>query len=231
MAYHQQKTIELYLLMAEHSDSVLAPNLKQYYLDVAEWLKNQDFSTAEEAVSAMKDTPYYEGGIVAKQADERHIRNKALEDAGITFSQEKFDICRESFYHIFHAYLQMIGNPQGEYRQTAEYELADGLKTLASLEISFEQLAEYDAFRKLTMTNDAGMQNFVDFVDYFVKEKSIDVMTDEITVRQEEIARWVRVNQDVLQRIGKDEKWGNANCVAVPSASPDGYDYVELREV
>jgi len=82
MAYDINKNIELYLLKAENSNEEIAPNQKKYYLEVAEWMRENNFQTAEEAVAAMRNTDYYVGGSIAKTADDIELRIKAMEKVG-----------------------------------------------------------------------------------------------------------------------------------------------------
>ena len=82
MAYDVNKNIELYMLKAENFSEESAPNQKKYYLEVAEWMRENNFSTAEEAVAAMRQTEYYEGGTVAKTADDIELRIRAMEKVG-----------------------------------------------------------------------------------------------------------------------------------------------------
>lgn len=82
MAYDINKNIELYLLKAENFSEEIAPNQKKYYQEVAEWMRENNFQTAEEAVAAMRNTDYYEGGAIAKTADDIELRIKAMEKVG-----------------------------------------------------------------------------------------------------------------------------------------------------
>jgi hypothetical protein len=82
MAYDIQKNIELYLLKAANFSEESAPNQKKYYLEVAEWMRENNFATAEEAVAAMRETEYYEGGSIAKTADDIALRISAMEKVG-----------------------------------------------------------------------------------------------------------------------------------------------------
>ncbi len=82
MAYDISKNIELYLLKAENFSKESAPNQKKYYLEVAEWMRKNNFATAEDAVAAMRDTEYYEGAAIAQTADDIELRIKAMEKVG-----------------------------------------------------------------------------------------------------------------------------------------------------
>ena len=82
MAYDIERNIELYLLKAANFNEESAPNQKKYYLEVAEWIRENNFATAEEAVAAMRATEYYEGGSIAKTADDIALRISAMEKVG-----------------------------------------------------------------------------------------------------------------------------------------------------
>lgn len=82
MAYDIKRNIDLYLLKAENFSEDSAPNQKKYYLEVAEWMRENNFATAEEAVAAMRDTEYYEGASIAKTADDIALRISAMEKVG-----------------------------------------------------------------------------------------------------------------------------------------------------
>ena len=71
MGYDLDKNIELYLLKAESFSEEAAPNQRKYYLEAAQWMKENNFATAEEAVAAMRNTEYYEGASIAKTADDK----------------------------------------------------------------------------------------------------------------------------------------------------------------
>lgn len=77
-----EKVIALQKIKAESFDARISPAQKQYYLDVANWLESQNFSSAEESVEAMKNTPYYLGGTEAKLLDDTNLRIKAMEEVG-----------------------------------------------------------------------------------------------------------------------------------------------------
>jgi hypothetical protein len=81
MAYDPSKSIELYLLRAENFKEDIAPNQKQYYLEAAEYLRQNSFDSLEEATEAMSHTKFYDGAGIAKIADDIGLRIKAMEDA------------------------------------------------------------------------------------------------------------------------------------------------------
>lgn len=82
MPYNPDKSAELYRLRADNFDEDIAPNQKQYCLEAARWLSENSFSSGEEEVEAMKQTPFYEGATAAKIKDDLQLRIKAMEDAG-----------------------------------------------------------------------------------------------------------------------------------------------------
>lgn len=265
MGYDLTKNIELYLLHAENLREDLAPNQKQYYLDVAAWLREQNFDTAEEAVEAMKQTSFYEGGALAKNADDISIRIKAMKEVGYddvaaihqerkekfdaqgngyVFSSawlddykrageeaEKYARRKEAFGKIFSAYVQIIGNPQSEYRKDAERDITVGIQELQTLGVTFDQLAMQPVYRNLTMTTEKGMASFVDFVHRYLEGDKTDQSLDDIQEEQDEIAAFVQAHKVELQAVGKTECWKNANCIAVPADNEEGYAYIAEKVV
>lgn len=95
--YDLNKNIELYLLKAESFKEDIAPNQRKYYLDVAEWMRQNHFTTAEEAVAAMRNTEYYEGGTIAQTADDIELRIKAMEKVGYADVADVHRMRREKF--------------------------------------------------------------------------------------------------------------------------------------
>lgn len=59
-----------------------SPAQKQYYLELAQWLENQNIQTAEEATESIKNTPYYDGAALAKELDGIHLRICAARELG-----------------------------------------------------------------------------------------------------------------------------------------------------
>ena len=111
-------------------------------------------------------------------------------------------------------------------------QITEGLKKLEELGVTFDELASQRAYIKLTMLTEKGMSNFVDFVHDFIRNGcDFDDDISDISEEQEHIARWAAQNKAQLAEVGKMEKWHFANCVAVPSESPEGYDFIDMREV
>ena len=52
-----KKVIALNRLRAQMLDEEVSPAQKQYYLELAQWLENQNIQTAEEATESIKNTP------------------------------------------------------------------------------------------------------------------------------------------------------------------------------
>jgi hypothetical protein len=104
MAYDIQKNIELYLLKAANFSEESAPNQKKYYLEVAEWMRENNFATAEEAVAAMRETEYYEGGSIAKTADDIALRISAMEKVGYEDVAEVHRMRQQKFNERGNAY-------------------------------------------------------------------------------------------------------------------------------
>ena len=266
MSYDPSKSVELYLLKASNFSEESAPNQKKYYLEAARWLQENNFSTPEEAVEAMRHTEYYEGAGIAKIADDIELRIKAMGKAGYddvaeihrerlrkfrqsgnayAFSQEWIDDFNKAaekehvyaerkavFGRIFSGYFQIAGNPQSEHRRKAAKGISDALKELEKLGVTFDELAADKVYRKLTMTTEKGMNNFIDFIHVFMKSGGIyeDDISD-IADEQQRLAKWAAANRAALTEAGKSETWRSANCVAVPSDDPGGYDFIAMKEV
>lgn len=74
--------IALNQFRAEMLDEEVSPAQKRYYLELAQWLENQNIQTAEEATESIKDTPYYDGAALAKEMDGIHLRIRAARELG-----------------------------------------------------------------------------------------------------------------------------------------------------
>lgn len=77
-----KKVIALDRLRAQMLDEEISPAQKRYYLELAQWLENQNIQTAEEATEAIKNTPYYDGAALAKELDGIHLRIRAARELG-----------------------------------------------------------------------------------------------------------------------------------------------------
>lgn len=223
MAYDLEKNIDLYLLKAENFSEDLAPNQKKYYAEVAEWLRKNSFRTAEEAVAAMKNTEYYEGAAAAKKADDENIHQMAKVFGSNADTKAVFG-------RIFSAYAQLMGNPQSEYRKEAAQEISAGLAELQAMGENVYNLAGDETYRDLAMATEAGMANFVKFIQTFNGSVYDDDVSD-IAAEQDELAQWVRENRSLLMEVGKQEKWCDGCAAAVPSEAAGGYDYIAVKEV
>jgi hypothetical protein len=139
---------------------------------------------------------------------------------------------KEVFGSIFSAYFNIVGNPQQQHRTDAVRELCEGLNKLSEMGVTFDELAQNRAYRMLTMTTDAGMQRFVDFVHCLAETgEAPGEEHPEIEEEQKRIGRWAAEHQSELIETGRQEKWHRANCAAVPSDDPCGYDFISLKEV
>ena len=136
------------------------------------------------------------------------------------------------FGRIFSGYFQIAGNPQKEHRQKAAKGISDALKELDRLGATFDELAADKVYRNLTMTTEKGMNNFIDFIHAFMKSGGIyeDDISD-IADEQQRLAKWAAANRAALIEAGRSETWRSANCVAVPSEDPGGYDFIAMKEV
>lgn len=97
MSYDSSKSIELYMLRAENLDKNIAPNQKQYYLDAAEWLRENSFDSRAEAEEAMKHTPFYEGAGIAKTMDDIQLRIRAMQKVGYDDVAKVHEMRKEKF--------------------------------------------------------------------------------------------------------------------------------------
>lgn len=139
---------------------------------------------------------------------------------------------KEVFGSVFMAYFNAFANPQQEHRRAAAGELKSGLDKLAELGASFDELVQERAYRELMMMTEAGRQRFIDCVHRFLESGNIESEeTADVAEEQSRIGRWAKSHQQELMKAAEEEKWHCANCVAVPSADPGGYDYISVKEV
>jgi hypothetical protein len=145
---------------------------------------------------------------------------------------EKYAKRKESFGKIFSSYFQLAGNPQSEYRKSAAEEMSGALEELRILGTSFDELASQKVYRDLTMATDIGIDNFIEFVHGFMAHgyNDSDDMSD-IREEQEHIGKWVTEHKAEMAALAEQEKWHCANCIAVPSDDPCGYDFIAMKEV
>ena len=205
-----KKVIALNRLRAQMLDEEVSPAQKQYYLELAQWLENQNIQTAEEATESIKNTPYYDGAALAKELDGIHLRIRAARELGYE-DVEKIHL------------------------QRREKLLSKGLQAYAFSQecVSFEELAQQKAYRQLTMTTEEGMARFVAFVEEFKKTGTAAGAVDlnHLKKEQERIGRWAKEHAAQLIAAGAQEQWNRASCIAVPSDDPMGYDFIAMKEV
>ena len=106
---------------------------------------------------------------------------------------------KEIFGEMFIAYINMIGNPQSEYRKEHASKLRAALENLRALGTTFDELASDKAYQELVMATDTGMARFKDFVHEFTisgYDDSADM--SDIVDEQMEIARWVKEHRKEL---------------------------------
>ena len=60
--------------------------------------------------------------------------------------------------------------------------------------------------------------------------RGTDIETD-IELEAERVGRWAKAHRRELIAVGAEETWRNANCIAVPSDDPGGYDFIAMKEV
>jgi hypothetical protein len=104
MAFDKSKVIELYLLKAENFKEDIAPNQKKYYLDVVEWLEENEFESEYHMTEAMKNTAYYEGGAIAKTADDIQLRINAMTEVGYEDAADVHRVRQQKFKTRGNAY-------------------------------------------------------------------------------------------------------------------------------
>lgn len=85
-----RKVITLNRLRAQMLDETISPAQKKYYLDLAQWLEQQNIQTAEEATHSIRNTPYYDGAALAKELDGIHLRIKAARELGFKDVEELY---------------------------------------------------------------------------------------------------------------------------------------------
>lgn len=262
------KVIALNRLRAQMLDEEISPAQKRYYLELAQWLEEQNIQTAEEATESIKNTPYYDGALLAKELDGIHLRIRAARELGYenvekihaerrekllsrgvqtyAFSQEWIDDYhrvqeasvrymerKEIFGRIFRAYVSICGAPQQEHRKEAVKDLQAALSQLEEMGLSFAELAQQKAYRQLTMTTEEGMERFIAFIESFQKTGNAaeEVELNHLKAEQERISRWAKAHAAQLAAAGEQEQWHRANCIAVPSEDPMGYDFIAMKEV
>lgn len=266
-----QKVIELNRLKAEMLDGDISPAQKQHYMDTVRWLEEMNFSTAEESMEAIKDTPYYLGGAESFELDGINMRIRAMEEIGYEnvadihrqrlekfksmgrqaycFSPEWIEDYnraaeaervyaerKEVFGSIFTAYCTAVTAEKDEDRKKAAKSMGEALSKLEALGATFEELIPQKAYRQITMMTDKGLENFLAFVRNFQQTGAVfggrgtDIETD-IELEAERVGRWAKAHLRELIAVGAEETWRNANCIAVPSDDPGGYDFIAMKEV
>ena len=250
-----KKVIALNRLRAQMLDEEVSPAQKQYYLELAQWLENQNIQTAEEATESIKNTPYYDGAALAKELDGIHLRIRAARELGYedvekihlqrrekllskglqayAFSQEWID----DYNRAQEASVRYMERKEVFGRIFRAYIRICGSPQrehrLEQMGVSFEELAQQKAYRQLTMTTEEGMARFVAFVEEFKKTGTAAGAVDlnHLKKEQERIGRWAKEHAAQLIAAGAQEQWNRASCIAVPSDAPMGYDFIAMKEV
>ena len=106
---------------------------------------------------------------------------------------------KESIGKLFRGYMNIVGNPQSQYRKEAAIEISDALDELLSGGVSFDEVVIDGAVKRLLMLTDEGMKRFIDFIHGFMKngyddEQSMSDIVDE----QVRIAKWVKEHKKEL---------------------------------
>ena len=192
-------------------------------------------------IKAMETVGYEDAAAIHRERKEKFeqrgnsyaFSNEWLEDykrAGA--EHEKYAKRKELFGKIFSAYFQLSGNPQSEYRKSAANDMSAALRELKTLGTSFDELASQKVYRDLTMTTEKGMENFITFVhEFMVRGYGDSDDMDDIREEQDRIGKWVIEHKAEMTALAAQEKWHCANCIAVPSDDPCGYDFIAMKEV
>jgi len=189
---------------------------------------------------AMRDVGYEDA---AKIHDERL---KKLDTQGVVYAytQEWLDdfqrverkvlayaAVKELFGRVYNGYIDLIGNPQKAHRDAAEKRIREGLQAFRAKGMDFFGIAALPAMKRVTMLNDAGYDRFLAYIRRIAD--GAEVSDDDVSATADEqrrVAAWVRENLSQVREAGRGETWKRANCIAVPSRSPGGYDFIEMRE-
>lgn len=140
---------------------------------------------------------------------------------------------KEVFGRIFSGYFQIKGNPQQDHRASAVKGISKALDDLVELGVTFDELASQKAYRKLTMTTEKGMENFIAFIHSLMAsgEAPAQVEMKDLAAERKRVSSWAASHTKELVEVGSQEQWHRANCIAVPSDDPLGYDYIAMKEV
>ncbi|MEG0292059.1 MAG: hypothetical protein RR495_05350 [Anaerovoracaceae bacterium] len=193
-------------------------------------------------IKAMKEI-HYDDVIAIHYERKEKLQKRGFLD--YPFSQEWIDDYRrvqdeinkyakrkEVFGRIFSAYFNLKGNPQEKHRKEAFDNIKNGLLELQNLGTSFDELVKDRVYRDLTMATEKGIENFIEFVNDVSNQNDVpEISMGYIKEEQERIEKWAKENEKELIEIGKKEQWHTANCIAVPSNDPLGYDFISMKEV
>lgn len=135
---------------------------------------------------------------------------------------------KEVFGSIVTAYCSGITAQKKEDKKKADDSLKEALGKLNALGVSFDELASQRTYRDITMMTDKGYENFTEYVRTGGHHADDDSAADK---EAERAAAWAKENRQKLIEVGKQEIWHSANCIAVPSDDPSGYEYIAMKEV
>lgn len=117
---------------------------------------------------------------------------------------------KEALGKIFRGYVNILGNPQSQYRKEAAVQVAEALEELKAAGTSFEQLiseASYggqtagNGVQELLMLTDDGMERFIQFIRGFeVSAYDDEEDMSDIAEEQIRIAKWVKEHKKELIR-------------------------------
>ena len=142
-----------------------------------------------------------------------------------------YNAVKELFGRVYNGYIDLIGNPQKAHRDTAEKQIREGLQAFQQKQMDFFRIAALPAMKKVTGLSAGGYERFLTVIRRIAEGHSF---TDEDVSRtaeeQRRIGAWARQNAGKLRDAGRSEVWGRADCVAVPSDTPGGYVFTDMRE-
>ncbi|MGN0658632.1 MAG: hypothetical protein ACI4LA_03400 [Emergencia sp.] len=220
-------------------ESMEAIKSTPYYLGGAESFELDGINMR---IRAMEEIGYEK---VADIHRERLAKFRSMGRQAYCFSQEWIDDYnraaeaervyaerKEVFGSVFTAYCTAVTAEKDEDRKKAAESLGEALSKLGALGVTFEELASQKAYRQLTMMTDKGLENFLAFVRNFQATGAVSGESGRDTEAEaERIGRWAKAHQQELIKVGAEETWHCANCIAVPSDDPGGYDFIAMKEV
>lgn len=106
---------------------------------------------------------------------------------------------KEIMGELFRGYINIIGNPQSQYRIEAANNISDQILNAKAKGILVSELLTDAECRQLLALTEKGMENFTDFIQRFQKygyDDQSDMM--DIVEEQIRIGKWVKENKKEL---------------------------------